>query len=95
MAYMRFETYAKPYQDGGLIYPLGGACLGAIALVTLIRSSEDNTSAAELIEEIRTAIKSSKISKEWSIEKISILGESGTLAPDLPQAAKETHPHGD
>jgi len=69
--------------------------LGAIALVTLIRSSTDDRPAAELIEEIRTVIKSSKIAEDWSIEKISILGESTTLIPDLPQTAEKTHSHDD
>ena len=69
--------------------------MGAIALVTLIRSSTDDRPAAELIEEIRTVIKSSKIAEDWSIEKISILGESTTLTPDLPQTAEKTHSHDD
>jgi hypothetical protein len=57
----------------------GGNVLAVIALITLIRSSNEDTAAAELIEEIQTAIQSSKISKGWSVEKISILGESGVI----------------
>ena len=49
--------------------------MGTIALVTLVRSSEDETiPAGELIEKIRRAIQSSEISNMWTIEKISILG---------------------
>jgi len=85
------------YSHGRVTYPWGreGSSLGAIALVTLIRSSSDDRPAAELIEQIRTAIKSSKIAEDWSIEKISILGESTTLTPDLPQTAEKTHSHDD
>ena len=45
-----------------------------IALVTLVRTSPDATTPTEeLIEQIREAVQTSRISKDWSIEKISIL----------------------
>lgn len=71
--------------------------MGTIALVTLIRSSNDDTTpAGELIEDIRNAIQSSAISKIWTVEKISILGESEVLATGLPQtAAKKNSSHED
>ena len=85
------------YSHGRLtcLWGRGEALLGAIALVTLIRCSTDDRPAAELIEQIRKAIESSKIAEDWSIEKISILGESTTLTPDLPQTAEKTHSHDD
>ena len=65
-----------------------GGRLGTIALVALIRSTTDDTApAAELIEEIREAIQSSKISEGWSIEKISILGQ-----PEISEAGLSPSP---
>ena len=71
--------------------------MGIIALVTLIRSSSDaKTPAGELMEEIRRAIQSSEISKGWSIEKISVLGESEILAADVSSStSKKTQLYGD
>jgi hypothetical protein len=68
------------------------ARLGTIALVTMVRSSNSSTApAGELIEEIRNAIQTSEISKRWSIEKITILGESEPLATGLsPAPTNET-----
>ncbi len=66
------------------------ARLGMIALVTLVRSSDEGSpEAGELVREIRGAIQSSAISKSWAIEKITILGESEVLAGDFsPTPAK-------
>jgi len=67
--------------------------LGTVALVTLVRSSNDVTApAGELIEEIRSAIQTSQISKGWSIEKITILGESELLAAGLSPASSKKPP---
>lgn len=70
--------------------------MGTIALITLIRSSAEDTPAGELVEQIRTAIQSSKIFNGWSIEKISILAESGVPEEELsPAPAKKTTSYGD
>lgn len=55
-------------------------------MITLTRASSDETPVGELVEKIRTAIQSSDISKEWTIEKISILGSEIDLgvAPKIP-----------
>jgi len=50
--------------------------LGKIALVTLVHSSnEDLSDSAELIAQIRDKLRLSRITKQWSIEKITILDE--------------------
>jgi len=71
--------------------------LGAIALVTLIRSSDDLTTPAEqLVEEIRAAIQTSTISKNWLVEKVSILNDSEIRGTDLsPAPANKTRSYGD
>jgi len=71
---------------------LAGERLRTIALVTLIRSTTEKAiPARELMEEIQTAIQSSKISKGWSIEKISILGESGIPEQQVPPNPAKKH----
>ena len=71
--------------------------LGAIALVTLIRSSDNLTIPAEqLVEEIREAIQTSTISKNWSVEKVSILNNSELRGTDFsPDPANKTRSYGD
>jgi hypothetical protein len=83
--------------------------LGTIALVTLLRSSEDEeTSPGELIVQIRKAIQSSKILNGWTVEKISILGskidpeiapkvlgEAELKAVGVPPVEKKTPSYGD
>jgi hypothetical protein len=67
-----------------MLYPHGTPSLigvpvpDTIALVTLVRSSRrDATPSRELIEQIREALKSSGISENWAIEKITILEGAG------------------
>jgi ribosomal protein L17 len=51
-----------------------GVKLETIALVTLVRSGT-NESSREMIEQIREVLQFSKLSKTWTIEKISLLQE--------------------
>ena len=71
--------------------------MGTIALVTLVRSGKDSAiPAGELIEQIRAAIESSGISKNWTIEKVSILGDAELAAPGIPpEPSKKNVSYGD
>jgi len=56
-----------------------------IALVTLIKSSEsDSSQTEELVGEIRQVLQSSSLSKTWSIEKITILDEAEPTVKVFP-----------
>jgi hypothetical protein len=48
--------------------------LETIALVTLVRGS-GTESSREMIDQIREVLQSSKLSKTWTIEKITLLEE--------------------
>jgi len=62
---------------------------GKIALVTLVRSSsEDFSDSAELIAQIRDKLRLSRITKQWSIEKITILDEPPAKT-GIQRASKE------
>ena len=65
--------------------------------MTLVRSSDDLTTPAEqLVEEIRKAIQASTISKNWSVEKVSILNDSELLETGFsPPPANKTPSYGD
>lgn len=67
--------------------------LGTVALISLVRSSVDESNqAGELIETIRNAINSSSIAKSWSIDKITILGESDSVPAEImPTNGKNNH----
>jgi hypothetical protein len=61
--------------------------------VTLVRSSSENTEqAGEFIKEIREAIESSAISKAWSVDKVTILGEPDLIESNLSPAHSKKVP---
>ena len=63
--------------------------MATIALVTLVRSSNGTTTPArELIDELRAVFQSAKLSKDWSIDKISILADDElvTAGQEAPRA---------
>jgi len=48
--------------------------LDTIALVTLVRATgTESRQENEMIEEIREVLESSKLSKTWTVEKITVL----------------------
>lgn len=58
--------------------------MGTVALISLVRSSVDESiQAGELIETIRNAINSTPIIKSWKIDKITILGESDLVPAEI------------
>lgn len=54
---------------------------GKIAIITLVRSSEDvELSSEELAERIRRDVEASKLRESWIIDKVTVLDESPSRA---------------
>ena len=69
------RCYAKTYIETAT-KPRRVFSSGKIAVVTLVQSSnEDISEPAELEQQIREKLQLSRITKQWSIEKIAILDE--------------------
>jgi hypothetical protein len=49
---------------------------GKIAIITLVRSSEDDTPLEDLREELRKAVASLPLVASWRIEAVSILDDA-------------------